>query len=462
METLLSDCVSTLDSIDTGQTASCQSVVEFRRTMQLIVRSGGAECAITREELWSAICAVEPEALATEHFSPSGVGKMCVGEIGAVAALRLVLLDQARCAQVLTHTATQLYCANADVAPMTAVGRYTVGQFIFALQVLRALCTTCCYSQRLVNYCFALECRAAQLLLYEWQGSVHTLLDLRAPSTTPGMFRPNRDMQTIVWTTFCGLNRKLIRAPADVQFVEAAPQPLTPAQLRVLGAMRDWMLHKCAQLSTESCASSLAACYSTLSLQPGDRELSRFMNKDPVSSSLYVCARIKDGPEIEKINVMRGLSVKDVLEQQLPAYKLGEPDSLEAGLCLYELLDVLSRSIGCQDADAFASRFCAPEPVFRERMDDVLQFSLYYPMLVQVFNHWQVLYQRKVYVTNSFFKALYLFLNTCEADVLGGAAAAALSAAEVQNHPHLQVVRQTLSPDHPCGELFAVIKAADE
>lgn len=366
-----------------------------------------------RRALWRAIALTDPDTLARVHLGVlPGKERICLGELAALAALRLALLIWDDTSAAATATASTLWMPDADVSAQTPVAQYSTLTLMRALQVLREEFTRCTLSNELVQYCEALEARAAALLFFTWPDAVHDSLDLCVPTDetndqrTPMMFRANAALLEIVWCSFSGIYRRVLHGAALMSMGEA--WPISDPEQRGLARLHDWFLRKAGEMMADESSMVLKRIYPRLQLRPGDIELFRLRHHGIMPDIAGVLQEVCEMGRMADIMRESELPISVVLQRVLPAVRPGEPEDPLASLAMYDLLDVVTRESG---SAAFGLAFAAPETKVLDDPDSVHRLSYSVPMVLQVFNHWQFARNGTLYMLNSFLRALYAWLS---------------------------------------------------
>jgi hypothetical protein len=370
--------------------------------------------AETRAAIWRALALLEPNQIAVLHMFSRQDERMCLGELAALGALRLAT----RAAPTLRATASVLWPdGQADVAADTPVCQYTVTQFVRALQALRDAMTRRCYSEALVSYCQELERRGGLLLFYTWPESVCDCAPLRQPVTGGAaapqqqhQYAPSDQLRQLVWCSFTGIYRRLLQGGAymEMRYIGA----VTAEEMAALRGLHDWFTRRAAGMISDESSVVLRRLYPQTQLRPGDAEIVRFTRRGMMPNAAGVLQYASEPGRMAAIMSQAEVPLALALRHGLPTLKLGAPEPVEVGLCMAELLDVLTRECG---RAAFGLSFCISEPDLRTDPDSVREHAYSYPVVAQVFNHWQILYRDVMFVYNSFLRALYAWLHTmCE------------------------------------------------
>jgi hypothetical protein len=363
-----------------------------------------------RRALWRAIALTDPDVLARVHLGvlPSRE-RICLGELTALAAFRLALLLHASAGD--DRTASTLWTQDVDVAAQTPVSVYSTLTMVRALQVLRQEMTRCTLSSELVQYCEALEARAAALLFFAWPAAVHDSVELCTLATRVNeqavLFRANETLLEIVWCSFSGVYRRVLQGASFMPLGEV--WPVSDAEALALVRLRDWFSKKAGEMMADESSLVLKHVYPRLQLRPGDIELQRLRRRGIMPDISGILQEVCEPGRMADIMRESELPISLVLQRVLPSVEPGAPEAPLASLSMYDLLDVSTRECG---AAAFGMAFAAPETTVLADPDSVQRLSHHQPMMVQVFNHWQFVRNGRLYMLNSFLRSLYTWLHS--------------------------------------------------
>jgi hypothetical protein len=397
---LCAEALRGLESPHESTFLELQACITRAHALLRFKRSAAERPRESRAEFWAAICNLDPILSARKHHSINGL--FCLAEVMSLAALRLTFLF----GRSPDKTATDLYNNSVDVAPTKFVSHYSQAEYISALQRLRAVFITTVYSQRLLTYSYALEIRGAELIFQQWSESTLCLPKFRMPVAESTIFYETNDVfNTLVWTTFCGINTAFLRIPDQLQFIDMPPP--SDETLQTIERVKTWLLEKAGAIDDPTPSTALRAHFAALCIRPGDIQSARFRGKITSDVPLYVCAERQSIAEMGRINEVPRTPFHVIILQQLPKLKpCVEQESAELGLALADMIDMFLKN-----TDFFA-KYCAPHLVVQRRWPMVRALGKRWPVLVQVFHHWQLLANDQIYVTNSFMWAFSCFLGT--------------------------------------------------
>lgn len=358
-----------------------------------------------RTRIWRALALSSVDSVARIHYGPHmHQQKMCIGHLLSLAALRLSL----KACNAEERTASQIGCPFLEVAPAISLSDYTVTNVVAALQVLREETTRCCFSMALVAYCEALEARCAALIFYTWPEQVHDLVKMRRDAEGGG-FRCCKEFVHIVWCSLLGIYRRFLHACA---IIPPTPDvaPISDSEHEGYEKLRQWFLARAKAMITDEPSRMLQFVYPASQLRPGDVELTRLKCRGIMPTTIGVMQATLEPGRMAAIISEKELPLGTILQRDLDSVEAGKPEPMQVGLCMCELLDVLTRDVG---AAAFCKAFAFHEQLLAQNPDYIYRLCIDRPLMVQVFNHWQFAYRGQLYMLNSFLRSLYMWLDVC-------------------------------------------------
>jgi hypothetical protein len=437
-------------------------LVRLVSTMTAIINSGAAEQQQPDEPaqawaadcdlaLWRALALSSTEDIAYRFRSSGLTGDedLCIGELVSMAAFRLsTRSEDAR--RLAAHTATQLWKPAVDVAPDVAVGCYTASEMSGALLLLRKAVCACAYSDHINHYIGALTRRAAELVLLRWPAQVHDAPLLRkAVPGQPQAFECAQEFVVDLWTTLSAVYRRVLFAVSIGLRRQEMPPP-DAAEARKLEALKAFLLQRVETLKLHQPAAIMKNVYPETQLRPGDTERVRASTQEIMPRPLGIINATSEPARMQRIASAAERALGATILEELRPFAAGQTEPPVLGLCLCELVEILSNGCG---QSSFARAFSVTEPEMFHNGDSIaatLAAVRDRPIVVQVFNHWQVAYLSTLYVYNSFLRALLDWLGRARAEYVSG------KPERLQDHIGLAF----LSKGSVYCEMFSLVTAA--
>jgi hypothetical protein len=160
-------------------------------------------------------------------------------------------------------------------------------------------------------------------------------------------------------------------------------------------------------------------CYMMMHARPGDKELYMLTKPGASTSDAGIVASTLGDARVKAVNASMSLTpitgVRAWLEAPPPpAGEPVRPEPASFGLCMHDLLRMTTDHVpGGQWADHYSRR--AHDVASAAGREEAREMSMWRPMLVQLHNHWQLLYARRVYWYNS---ALHAYAAWCRLKAL--------------------------------------------
>lgn len=371
------------------------------------------ELADARAQLWRALIQLPSETLSAQYVSAAPTGSthgVCLGELGALAALRMVWLLARHQPALATHTVTAIQWTGDTSRPVLAS---SMGEIADALQTTRTAFIEQPYSDELVGLVELLEMAAARLL---FESGTRGLFDLddtlcRPVPRADGEWIATPAFLQMVWPTLLGFQRFL--GEARCLMPKNIDQPLRHPE--AAARLRQWLRCRADEVVYSDASPTLKRLLMRCHLRPGDRELYRLQHPMTTASDLAIVAASMGNTRMADINGRMHLSPSACIRRDL--YEAVE--TTELGLCIYDLLDMLTRgSPGCEWALHYA-RIDVDMAV--DAVEHVQRCSDVCPFVVRLFNGWQLVYAGAVHWFNSSIDAIVAWLRVLAAD---GAASA--------------------------------------
>ena len=286
-------------------------------------------------------------------------------------------------------------CPIADDLP--PIVDYSMAEVIECVQSLRWAFVTAPYHNELVELVELLEIACARLL--------HTLgntnlfdLPMRCPvAGRPGMFCAAQQFCKMMWPCFLGMHRRLFTARTVGRPVDSPPVDRAQRE-----RLRLRLLAFSLEINYRDASPSLGVHLVPMHMQPGARELYQMRNTGPDVSDRTIVGDEMGDTIVADLNRRSRFAPSTCLrEQLLPDLTLESP---ELQLCLHDVFVMCSSLYPGCDWAAHYSRF--------ERVidDDVQREQRMHPIVVHLFNHWQLMYNDRVYFFNSFVDSLWFWL----------------------------------------------------
>lgn len=381
-----------------------------------------ADLSEARAMLWREVVLTSPTTLASLHYrvlnedtaTGAGGGVVCFGELVFLATLRVTWL--------MTHDRPASTRTVADLAslPPTIVSaalrsarpieEFSLAELMETLQTLRTAFVELPFSEDLVDLVEMLEVCAARMV---FETATADILDLEPPLVRHCGVDPSDDEFAItgetlrmLWPSFVGFHRRLIETRCLVGENVDSPPPRHADRLR---RARAWFIERAASDTCREASVTLRRAFVTMHMRPGDRELHRLQFPQVTTSDAGVVARSLGDTRMSDVNKRAGLSPAVCVREQLSPDGGAETESLELGVCLYDILETWTQGApGC----SWAHHYARVEVLMD--VDEVQRTSRDYPLVVQLFNAWQVVFRDRVYWHNSAVASVVHWLEMME------------------------------------------------
>ena len=418
-----------------------------------------ADIAPLRLELWQELARATTAFLCQYEYDDDGEAddRFCFGELVFRALCRLDVevivsgqLDMTVCAQDIAFCRDYALCVES--ARHLPLIQYSPAQLVDAVDVLRNAFCSCPYSQELQQYVELLEMAAAWHVMFDRPYHQSSFLDVGAALVSDSLLAEHvwhdddpiapdhpinpdpadpaawgawaaggdggnapvyeRTTGTFVhamWGPLLGMHRTIFEARCFADENVELNSDHSRLSADWLEPVVESLLTLCAANTYVDMSPSMRECFMLMHMRPGDRELFRLVNPSSSSSDVGIVSTSLKDARIKDINVQSLLSPIEGVQNFLKG--LQRPLTLESvsrdlyarepvwfGLCLHDLLDMstqdapgnswaqfYSRRARDVKADAREARFAADQR----------------PILVQLFNHWQLMYRGRVYWFNS-------------------------------------------------------------
>lgn len=356
------------------------------------------------------LCAPEPSDTPVD---PRRADMMSFGQLALLALTALLhrrapsLDDSVRRRRVVDM---QWLCAQRLVPAqerLPPVLEYSQAELLDCVQSLRWAFVTARYHAQLVELVELVELSAARLLHTSGNANVFDLPDARC-ALGDGLYHASQEFCQALWPCLLGMHRRLLVARTLGEPVDSPP---------VDRAARRRLRRRLVALAQENnfrdASPSLATHLVQAHVQPGARELYQMRQHGgaDVSDKTIVGDELAD-TIVADLQRRARFTPAVCLSEQMPADDGAENDngaehdeSLELQLCAHDVLNMATTMYaGCAWARYYAR--------FEQTMvaDDVQREAMLRPMLVHLFNRWQLMYERRVYFFNSFIDSLWFWL----------------------------------------------------
>jgi hypothetical protein len=391
-----------------------------------------AQLCETRLELWQLVASCHTDFLCQYHYDDGDDGtggRFCFGELlfGALcrADVEIVLSGHVD----MTVSAEQIeYCVDRALIVETARGlpfvRYSPAQIVDALDVLRNAFYQCHYDDGLQRYVELLEMAAAWTLYCERPFDAtqqydtdrvlvsDTLLSDHVVGTRyddPVYERANATFCSAVWPTLLGAHRLIIGARdigdanVDVHQTDMAAAELVPDADAVRARVRS-LLAVCASNHYIDASVSLREHHMVAHMRPGDREVHKLAHPSTSKSDGGIVSDSLGDARMKLINAELQLSPMDGVRRHLEALQAADAgptgmrlrgrEPIWFGACLHDLLDMVTQGA---PGNEWAEHYSRRASDVRADPREMLFASQQRPLVVQLFNHWQLVYDRRVY-----------------------------------------------------------------
>lgn len=368
------------------------TLVDALGTLILLAPDAPGDPRDARAAVWRALVLAPSEALSAQNFSAARTGRPIVlGELGVLAVLRLTWI--------------RLPALALDER-IDAAGGACVSELVPALQALRTDYSTLAYGDSLLDRTEMLECAAARMI---FATGTRDIFDVGEPLCTrvgDDEWRAGRELLQIVWPTLLGCQRRLVEARCLLLKNIDEPPVDAPACRRLC----TWLVRRSKETTYRDASPSLKAYYIRAHMRPGDRELDRLLHPTVTTSDAGIVAASLGDTRMADINRCLQTSPSAAIRAELDTPEPAQPESLVLGFCLYDFLEMISQDVpGCSWARFYA------RPELDLDTDEVQRTSLDVPLVVQVFNHWQLAHGGSLFWYNSAVAAIVEWLRLLDA-----------------------------------------------
>jgi hypothetical protein len=415
------------------------------------------ELSAARTRLWEALTLVAPSTLAALHYRVTSAehtggveNVVCFGELVFLAVLRVTWL------QVHTRAPSATRVADLRALPPSivssalyldrAVEEFSLSELMATLQTMRTAFVEIAYTDDLLVLVELVEITAARMI---FETASSDVFDLEPPLVRHCGAEPIDDefcitTETIrmIWPSLIGFHRRIIETRCFLEENVDAP-PCDPARVRRL---REWFHERAAGDACREPSHTLRRVFVSMHLGPGDRELHRLQYPQVTTSDAGIVSRTLGDARMSDVNKRSGFSpavcIRDQLVLDAPT---NVPESLELGVCMYDVMESWTQGTpGCPWALHYARVEVLMDP------DEVQRISVDYPLVVQLFNAWQLVFQRRVYWHNNAAAAIVHWLELLDESRRGGwRSESPAYRAAVASPVYGDLVRRVLFPPPP-------------
>lgn len=273
---------------------------------------------------------------------------------------------------------------------------------------------TICYSDQLELYWELLEHRLYRLVLY-----AHTEMDLdvkdfrqapKAEASEKLLYFAHPKLLSIATLFSAAIHKRFYMARLFERL--EYPQAYRREQ-DLVKAIYSWFLRKAKNMTSRQTSKSVRERTLESNLMAGEIEMYRFEFPRDDDGVMAILSRNR-GEAFQKIVDSASRSVADIIEKDLPKINPGSPEPF---LLQYALLEITEQTMKhtCEGASVF-------DHASLERDMDVQYEDLRRtdrPRMIQLFNHWQLLYKKQTIAYNSYLRALAAFVYYTYRDFQG-------------------------------------------
>lgn len=322
--------------------------------------------------------------------------------------------------------------ANTDSEYKTPVLGYRMSQLAKALYQLAASWGTAPYSIKLVHYMELLRIRIGQMLNFSFSGMVHDIDALRVPvdveaAKVDPVARPDSEYQAspLLLETVAPVMTEMMRCMVTYSaHVHASDREL--AQVRgkknfrfLIKNFGAWINRNIQVMIPEGASEYMGKYLLEMNLRPGERQV--YSREFPSGTNLTDVQFILGAYRKIEFNYLSELKQKtfaQVIEKELPKQiRVTRPgrvgyESKHLVLCLVELIEMYTKAKYFMRINLLD--FVIFEVDLEKRATDFRYVEE--PMMVQVFNYFQLYYKNKLYRFDSFILSFLAWLKVIEKD----------------------------------------------
>lgn len=362
----------------------------------------------SRTHVWTELGTVPSETLSAQNYTPTSkrLPPVCLGTVCFLAVMRLTWL-QMECTVQPDVTSVQhldfctrhrLSCAD----PARPIVDYSMSELVTCVQVLRTAFTQLPFHTQLVELIELCEMACARMLFETGNDRVFDIRDGDVRTEVEaGEYVATNQFHCMMWPSFIGFHRRLLVRRLLPTNVDEPPVD-DDAMLRLCR----WIEAKSREVVYQDASPSLKRYFVRMHLRPGDREINQMQKPGVTVSDAGVVADTLADTRMAQINPKTNLSPAECIKQQLPAWSYAhQPEPVELGFCLYDFFEMITQDMpGCGWNRYYARLELAVE------MEEVQRVTRDRPMIVQLFSHWQVVFDNRIYWFNSVIASITFWL----------------------------------------------------
>jgi hypothetical protein len=292
------------------------------------------------------------------------------------------------------------YIDSSHLAPYRGpVMCYSMRQFMESLYLLSSRINDLIYHEDLLRYLMLLDIRASTFLLYPDNGLTHDQAQYREVfkesegailyESSPRFLSNITSLMNAIRNKV-SLGRIFPRVPATGIF---------SADREMIESLRAWLLARSKRMTSKAASEWIESQFVDMNLWPAEMEIFRQDYPDDICTPLSVLKKYRDA-RFNNIIQAAETPVADIILTQL---KGGVPpqESLLLQLAMIEVCTLHFRNM-CSTFNF--SEFVVLEPDLDMQWDGLRREDR--PRIVQAFNHFQLYYEKQLYVHDSFLSAL--------------------------------------------------------
>lgn len=341
--------------------------------------------------------------------------------------------DQDRHRRFVAENDDWLVMNNVVVASSAAVSnyrspvlKYRMSQFVDAMYQLATAWNKLPYSQRLIYYIELLRIRMGQFINFSHSDKVFDVHALRHCVKEPSRECPDGEYQATarmiqdVSPVMMEIFKRTVRF--------AAYRPATDALMSSLKGKRntkflikkfgEWITEKIKVMIPEGASEKMGQYLLTMSLRPGERSVyaRQFPSGTNLMDEQFILGKYRK-MEFNYLSELKQKNFAVIIEKELPKLLRKRPkdcgqESPQLLLCLYELIEMYTKAAYFGRMDL--TDFIVFEVDYEKRQSDFIYVEE--PIMVQVFNHFQLYYRGDLYRFDSFILSFLGWLKIMERD----------------------------------------------
>jgi len=293
---------------------------------------------------------------------------------------------------------------------------YSQSELLDSLQLVRSACVTCCYSADLVRYVELLEIAAAKHMYTMGNATMFDVAALRTTITVPleaayVAFGSTMTFCNFIWPCFLEMFRRFVDTRCIIdQCIDMPDLDVYSVDTSIMDNVAAEIVRVCDEQTYTETSPSIRRVIQ-YHLRPGERHLWLLSHVGSTISNEGIISEVMGPSYMKVLNESLRPTPAAGVREHLAKMNHAIPDPLNFSVCMYDMFVMQTDdSAGAE----WNEHYCRLEPdIFQTggRGTDIQFRTNNHPMLCQLHNHWQIIFQRRAYWFNSFIAALIFFLR---------------------------------------------------